>query len=109
MTMTATYAKLKSGNWGVRVQGGTPAVGESVTVTKRDGTSKTETVAAVVYAGDGYTLCAIGSEGGTAVRAGRKCRSCGVSEASLRKPYEKILRNGQCSGCYRDSRDGYDD
>ena len=45
----ATYAKLKNGDWGVRVQGVT-TVGATVQVTKRDGSSKTETIAKVLFA-----------------------------------------------------------
>ena len=42
-----TYAKLKDGSWGIRGSGLTP--GASVTVTKRDGSTKTETVGAVLW------------------------------------------------------------
>ena len=54
----ATYAKLKNGDWGVRVQGVT-TVGATVQVTKRDGSSKTETIAKVLWSGEGISLCAI--------------------------------------------------
>jgi hypothetical protein len=65
-----TYAKLRDGSWGVRVQGAA-ASGDVVVVTKRDGTSKTETIGRVVWtcrasarptASDGapeFTLCSI--------------------------------------------------
>src|SRR5690606_17397822 len=57
----ATFTKLRSGNWGVRVKG-TAAVGQSVTVQKKDGSTKTVTVSAVVWQGNGVTLCAIDSD-----------------------------------------------
>lgn len=55
---TATYTKLKSGAWGVRVNGSVTA-GTTVTVTKKDGSTKVETVAKVIFSGDGVSLCAI--------------------------------------------------
>jgi hypothetical protein len=54
----ATYAKLRSGNWGVRVEGEvTP--GQVVTVTKKDGSTRTETIDRVVWSGNGVSLCTI--------------------------------------------------
>lgn len=54
----ASYTKLKSGEWGVRVEG-TAKAGQSVTVRKKDGTSKQETILRVVWTGNGISLCAI--------------------------------------------------
>jgi len=56
---TATYTKLRSGDWGIRVQGSVEA-GAVLTVTKKSGEAKAETVAKVVWSGNGITLCAIG-------------------------------------------------
>ena len=56
--MSATYSKLKSGEWGIRVQGTVKAV-DVVTVTTKSGEVKTETVAKVVWTGQGVTLCAV--------------------------------------------------
>ena len=56
--MTASYAKLKSGDWGIRVQGNVKA-GQTITVRKKDGTTKQETVVKVVWSGNGISLCAI--------------------------------------------------
>lgn len=56
--MAATYQKLKSGEWGIRSTSAV-AAGERVTVTKKDGTVKTETVVKVLWSGDGIWLCAI--------------------------------------------------
>jgi hypothetical protein len=60
----ASYTKLQSGDWGVRVSGTAPAVGATVTVTKRDGTAKVEIVDRVLWAGTGRdgqpaALCSI--------------------------------------------------
>ena len=56
--MANTYTKLKSGAWGVKVSGETKA-GEKVEVVKRDGSHKFETVASVVWSGNGVSLCSI--------------------------------------------------
>ena len=71
----ATYAKLRDGSWGVRVTG-PAAAGQSVTVRKKDGTSKVERIAAVVWEGDGVTLCSIEARerrGGCACTDGGSC------------------------------------
>ena len=57
---TATYTKLRSGDWGIRVQG-TVEAGAMIVVTKKSGEAKSETVAKVVWSGNGITLCAIGA------------------------------------------------
>lgn len=57
--MTATYAKLNTGSWGVRVEGPKPAEGAALTVTKRDGTQKKEVIERVLWSGGGVYLCAI--------------------------------------------------
>jgi hypothetical protein len=54
----ATYTKLKNGEWGIRVEG-TVRKGDLVTVTKKSGQTKTETVAKVLWTGNGVCLCAI--------------------------------------------------
>lgn len=56
----ATWIKLKSGEWGVRVVG-SAAVGQSVTATNKAGKSSVVVVAKVVWAGNGVSLCAIES------------------------------------------------
>lgn len=57
-TASATYTKLKSGDWGIRVNG-TVTRGSQVTVSKKSGETATETVRTVVWTGNGATLCAI--------------------------------------------------
>lgn len=49
-TQTATYTKLTNGDWGIKVTGDISA-GASVTVTKRDGSTKSEIVGKVVWTG----------------------------------------------------------
>lgn len=62
--MAATYTKLKSGNWGIRVVGSVRD-GQSITVTKKSGETKTETVSRVVWSGNGITLAAIADSRGS--------------------------------------------
>jgi hypothetical protein len=57
--MPATWTKLKSGAWGIRVTGGAPSSGDTVTVSKKDGTQQSVTVEKVVWTGGDVALCAI--------------------------------------------------
>ena len=83
-TAAATYTKLKNGQWGVRAPAGV-TVGQSLTVTKRDGSSKTETVAAILWAGiarDGREASLVSIvPTGSAPRA-RHFRPCGYPGCS---------------------------
>lgn len=56
--MNASYTKLKSGEWGMKVNGAAKP-GDVVTVTKKSGESKRKTVGAIVWSGNGVTLCTI--------------------------------------------------
>lgn len=56
--MSATYTKLRDGSWGIKVQGSAKA-GQAITVTKRDGGTKTETVEKVVWSGEGVAICSV--------------------------------------------------
>jgi hypothetical protein len=63
----ATYARLKNGSWGAKVKLGTPDAvrpknGDTLKVTKKDGSTKEETVSWVVCAFDDSTLCALQSQ-----------------------------------------------
>ena len=89
--MAVTYQKLKSGEWGIRVEGRAVREGQTVTVRKRDGSTKQETVKRVVWSGAGVVLCAVGggSSSGSSYtpRAGRRGRSgdcprCGGNESN---------------------------
>lgn len=56
--MSATYTKLRSGEWGIRVQGAAKE-GQTYSVTKKSGETKQERVSKVVFTGSGVSLCAI--------------------------------------------------
>lgn len=53
---TATFTKLRSGGWGVRVEGGVLPEGARVDVQRRDGSTKTVTLGRCVWASDDETL-----------------------------------------------------
>lgn len=56
--MAITYTRLRDQSWGLRSTIALQA-GQSVTVARRDGTSKTETVGGPVWAGQGVFLYTI--------------------------------------------------
>lgn len=56
--MSATYTKLKSGEWGVRVQG-TSQANTKCEVTLKNGTKKWEKLSNLIWEGDGVQIYAI--------------------------------------------------
>ena len=82
-----TYTKLRSGEWGMRVQGNKPTSGDTLTVSKKDGTTKVETVAQVVWSGQGVHVCAIAPAPATASNGTRSRRAwapCGYPGCNTR-------------------------
>jgi hypothetical protein len=71
-----SYTKLKSGDWGVRCEGEVKP-GQSVTVTKKDGSVKTEIIDAVLWSGDGKSLCSIKRRAAKKNYPGQMCPGCG--------------------------------
>jgi hypothetical protein len=95
-----TYTKLNNGSWGVRVKGAV-AKGQKVTVTKKDGTTKTEMVSAVLWSGDGVSLCSIAPSAAPSAAAG-------VVRSAFKKPATtRRLRPGmECPCCRSEDLDG---
>jgi hypothetical protein len=56
--MNATWTKLKIGGWGARVEGSAKQ-GDELTITRRDGAVAVRWVNAVVWSGQGVTLCTV--------------------------------------------------
>jgi hypothetical protein len=91
MSTTGTYTKLRTGEWGVRIVGQAPVVGQVVMVQKRNGETKEEAIGGIVWSGGGVTICSItraanekssnGGRYGTA-RARRAWRPCGYPGCS---------------------------
>lgn len=86
MTAAATYTKLRSGEWGVRVIGGARQ-GQTLTVQKKSGETKRETVGRVLWTGSDsrtgqiMSLCTIGRGSASSPRLRRdgtyECDECG--------------------------------
>ena len=89
MSSNATYTHLRDGSWGVRLVGNARE-NQSVAVTKKDGTTKTETIARVLWTGrdsksnQTISLCSIAqngnghsSSGGHSARRPGICVNCG--------------------------------
>lgn len=98
--MPASYTKLRDGSWGIRVDGAVTN-GQSVTVHTKAGATKTETVRAVLWSGNGVSICAIqqserpagksrGRRGGT--RTGCSCGSV-----------EEYTKDTDCWTCKHDA------
>ena len=98
----ASFRKLKSGAWGIRVVGAPPESGQTVSVHTKAGEVQSVTVGGVIWTGNGVALCAIvsakpqggggpmqryyrqwrsGSYGGRAPH-GRVCPECGSRDCA---------------------------
>jgi hypothetical protein len=85
-TAAATYRKTKTGEWVVFAPAAALAAGNTITVTKKDGDTKTETIATVgkSFEVNGVTMAygyiaktAARTVCNSAPRASRRCRDCG--------------------------------
>ena len=101
-----SYTKLKDGSWGLRASPEKLTAGSNVTVRKKDGSTKTETVARIIWQGDGVTLASIaagaprssgdrGSSRGGRTRTGCSCGSV-----------EEYSQDSDCWTCRHDSDAG---
>ena len=79
---TATFTKLKTGNWGIRATSRV-AEGDRVEVRKKDGSTKVETVAKIVWTdGSSVWLCAIGTPEAKSSPRARRFVPCGYPGCS---------------------------
>lgn len=92
---------MRDGSWGIRSTAAL-AAGQTVTVTKRDGGTKLETVAHVVWSGNGVWLASLvasrtpaRSSQSSAGRHPRTGCSCGSREG--------ITRDSDCRQCQYDA------
>lgn len=80
-TAGVTYTKLRDGSWGLRGPAAALKPGASVTVAKRSGETKTETVGRVLWTGDGVAMTTIAGgsaparTGGTGAPNARRARA----------------------------------
>lgn len=93
--MNASYTKLKDESWGIRVEGGTPKPGQSITVRKKSGETKTETVNRVLWSGNGVSLCSISATAGK-TGTSSKGRTPGVCEKCGDRCNPKYRRCLEC-------------
>lgn len=63
----ATYTKLKSGDWGIKCPLIDAQPGATIAVTKKDGSTKYETITKIIWKDNDTALCAI--EASTAKRS----------------------------------------
>lgn len=97
--MSATYTKLRSGDWGVRITGPV-AQGDLVSVTKKSGEISWETISKVVWSGNGVSLCAIVPQernSRTRQRNSGECQ-CGFGGDMLSMGYSPGQR-ARCPNC----------
>ena len=83
-TTNATFSKLPTGDWGIRVEGDAQP-GQSVHVTKRNGSAKEVTIERVLSTADGVSVCAIRDDG-NARRPARKGRRSGRRVSTYYSP-----------------------
>ena len=100
--MNATYTKLKSGAWGIRVEG-TVRDGAVVPVRKKSGEVKNETVVKVLWTGNGISLCAISQmiAAASSSRSSRKyggnvCAECGRGGPLVSDLEDGLMKHRRC-------------
>ncbi len=110
--MENSYNRLKSGAWGLRVCGDKPSPGQTVEVTRRDGTVRRETVGKVVWSGPdkwhtGVTvhLCTIATADSSTTGAedttNTLCVECGSRRATTTAPDSSGIMGSVCGRCAR--------
>lgn len=94
--MSVTYSKLRSGDWGIRSTTELQP-GQSVTVVKRDGGKKTETVDKLVWSGNGVWLATIRpSSRGSSPNGGNVCAECGRGGALVSDLEDGFMKHYRC-------------
>lgn len=115
MSTSATYTQLRDGSWGIRVQG-EAKVNQSVVVAKKDGTTKMETVAKVLWTGrdskSGATvsLCAITGTKSGPTKDRAHCVVCGsrLDQYAQQRGYRRCLDCVDGGGGARGGQSYYD-
>lgn len=70
--MPVSYAKLRSGDWGLRVKDEEVEIGQTVDVTTKAGEVKQEVIGKLVFKGDDFALYAKGENQGGGQQQQRK-------------------------------------
>jgi hypothetical protein len=108
--MSASYTQLKDGSWGLRVKSSVLVEGQTIVVSKKDGSSKNETVGKILwtgkdkFTGDNVALTtiskpvAVKSNGGGFKKGRSRSNWSGCSCGSL----EDEPRASDCASCQHD-------
>lgn len=101
--MAITYNKLRDGSWGIRAEGVVIERGQTVTVTKKSGETKEETIGRILWTGNGVTLATIVSssngvsgEGGARRRSGNVCAECGKGGNLVQDCEDGMMKHYNC-------------
>lgn len=97
MFMPATYTKLKNGDWGVRFVGPKPKEGSQITVKKKDGSEKRETVEKVLWSDDsGQTHLLSVHAKGYKERGSYVCADCGKPGKLVQDLEDGLMKHYRC-------------
>jgi hypothetical protein len=104
--MQATYTKLRTGAWGVKLtgcqaDGFTP--GYTIEVVKRDGSRKIERIDRVVWKGEGVMICAIAATQRPARTSGYGGSGYGRRTGCRCGSIEDMPRDSDCRQCRYDN------
>lgn len=102
MTIQATPTKLRSGDWGAKVQGSVNQ-GDTIEITARSGKRWLAVVAKVVWSGDGVAIVATRSLGYPRLDdPGRHSRSRGTRTGCSCGSVEEFEKPSDCWTCRHD-------
>jgi hypothetical protein len=93
--MAATWTKLRSGEWGVKLDGIGIRKGAHVTVTKRDGSATTVIIDRVIWTGNGQSLCTVADDKPRQYGPPKHCWECGCQ-----------YQGKECPSCGEDADSG---
>lgn len=88
-TNKASYKKLRDGSWGIQASSRQAAPGSTIQVQTKAGYVKTETIKAVLWTGDGKSICSIEP-------SSRPHRSTSSRKRSYEPGYAPIKGCGAC-------------
>lgn len=91
--LKAGYTKLRNGDWGMRIQGRV-TVGDTVTVTKKDGSTKEEVVGSIVWSDDKITLATM-DRGHTGKKTFRRMET-GDRNVECGECGERVMSGSKC-------------
>lgn len=95
--MKATFTKLRDGEWGVRIEGGHPTKGDTVSVEKKNGGSSMVTLQRRLWKGnEGLTLWTLQKK--------EPCAECGERPGAIEAQDSSGLWGRICGKCAEQTR-----